>query len=69
MQFEKTLAELKKIVEKLENKSLSMDESLALYKEGLELSKACEKELADLKGKIEILNSEFEPVDGEEEDE
>ncbi len=66
MGLEKTIFELKKIVEKLEDQQLSMDESLALYKQGIELSQQCDVELAELKGKIEILNENFEPIDGGE---
>ena len=43
--FEKTLAELEKLVESLEQGDLSLDESLAGFKRGIELTRRCQSVL------------------------
>ena len=55
MKFEEGLKRLEKIVEELENGSLSLDESLEKYEEGIRLSKACSKKLEVARKKVEIL--------------
>ena len=55
MKFEDGLKRLEKIVEELENGSLSLDESLEKYEEGIKLSKACSKKLEVARKKVEIL--------------
>jgi exodeoxyribonuclease VII small subunit len=53
--FETQLKALEKIVERLENGELSLEESVQLFEEGLKLSTACKKELEAAEGKIQIL--------------
>jgi exodeoxyribonuclease VII small subunit len=55
MKFEEALKKLEKIVEELESGSLSLDESLDKYEEGIRLSKACSKKLEIARKKVEIL--------------
>jgi exodeoxyribonuclease VII small subunit len=55
MKFEDALKKLEKIVEELENGSLSLDEALEKYEEGIKLSKACSKKLEAARKKVEIL--------------
>lgn len=55
MKFEEGLKRLEKIVEELENGTLSLDESLEKYEEGIRLSKACSKKLEVARKKVEIL--------------
>ena len=55
MKFEEALKRLEKIVGELENGSLSLDESLEKYEEGIRLSKACSKKLEAARKKVEIL--------------
>ncbi len=55
MKFEDGLKRLEKIVQELENGSLSLDESLEKYEEGIRLSKACAKKLEVARKKVEIL--------------
>ena len=55
MKFEDALKRLEKIVEELENGSLSLDESLEKYEEGIKLSKTCSKKLEVARKKVEIL--------------
>ncbi len=63
MELEKMLEELKNITKKLEDNQLSLDESLKLYQQGLELCKNSQEELENLKLKIQLLNNQFEPID------
>jgi exodeoxyribonuclease VII small subunit len=55
IKFEDALKKLEKIVEDLEGGSLSLDESLEKYEEGIKLSKACAKKLELARKKVEIL--------------
>lgn len=43
--FEETLAELEKLVESLEQGRLSLDETLAGFKQGIELTRRCQSML------------------------
>jgi exodeoxyribonuclease VII small subunit len=45
--FEEALARLEEIVELLDDGNLPLDESLALFKEGTRLAKACRELLAE----------------------
>lgn len=47
--FEKNLQRLEEIVKLLESDKVSLDESIALYKEGIELSKLCHDKLEKAK--------------------
>jgi len=53
--FEKALAELEKIVEKMEEGGLSLNESLALFENGVKLARFLRGELDKAEKKIEIL--------------
>jgi exodeoxyribonuclease VII small subunit len=55
IKFEDALKKLEKIVEDLENGSLSLDGALEKYNEGIELSRLCTKKLDAAKKKVEIL--------------
>jgi exodeoxyribonuclease VII small subunit len=44
--FEQALARLEKIVDKLDDGNLPLDESIALFKEGTTLAKVCRDKLA-----------------------
>ena len=72
--FEKSLAELESIVEKMEAGESSLDESLALFEKGVQLAKFLREELGKAEKKVEILlkNSEGqvtgEPFDLPEEE-
>ena len=45
--FEEALARLEKIVDKLDDGNLPLDESIALFKEGTTLAKVCRDKLAE----------------------
>ena len=53
--FEKALAELEDIVDKLEKGGLALDESLALFEKGVKLARFLRGELGKAEKKIEIL--------------
>jgi exodeoxyribonuclease VII small subunit len=54
MSFEKDLSRLNEIVKQLEGSELSLEQSLDLYKEGVELSVKCKKSLEQAKLTVKI---------------
>ena len=56
--FERALDELEKLVERMEEGSLSLEESLKLYERGIELSKACQKALDAAEKRIRVLSEQ-----------
>lgn len=55
IKFEDALKKLERIVGELEDGSLSLDDALEKYEEGIKLSKLCAKRLELAKNKVEIL--------------
>jgi exodeoxyribonuclease VII small subunit len=55
LSFEAALARLESIVHKLETGGATLDESIALYSEGVSLRQLCETRLRDAQMKIEKL--------------
>lgn len=53
--FEKSLARLEEVVRKLENASISLDEAMKLFEEGVQLSRECQKQLEEAEARVEIL--------------
>jgi exodeoxyribonuclease VII small subunit len=53
--FEEALQELETIVQRLEDGNLSLDESLALFEDGIKLSRLCSQRLDEAEKKVEIL--------------
>jgi len=53
--FEENLKRLESIVDQLENKEAPLDQSLALFEEGVKLARACQMTLEQAKKKIEVL--------------
>lgn len=53
--FERSLAELEAIVERLEQGDLSLDESLKVFERGVELTRICQGALKQAEQKVEIL--------------
>ncbi len=53
--FEERLKRLEEIVDQLENKEAPLDDSLALFEEGVQLARQCQKTLEDAKKKVEVL--------------
>lgn len=62
--FEEKLARLSEIVERLEGKTMGLEESLKLYQEGKALSAELTKELEQAKLKIEELSEARESEKG-----
>lgn len=60
--FEEQITKLEDIVCKLEKGDISLDDSLALFEEGVKLTKACREQLDNAEKRVKIL------VNGEEED-
>lgn len=55
--FEEALARLEEIVDSMEEGELSLDETVKLYKEGVELSSLCSEKLSGAKQQISILST------------
>lgn len=53
--FEQALQQLEQIVQKLEKGELPLEESLALYEDGIRLSRLCHGKLEEAEGKIAML--------------
>ena len=53
--FEDRLAALETVVERLERGELSLDESVRLFEEGVQLSNACKSDLEKAEGRIQVL--------------
>ena len=49
--FEQAMKRLEEIVNALENGTVSLDDSLKLFEEGIKLSKYCENELKNIENK------------------
>tara|TARA_B100001248_G_scaffold22808_1_gene15144 strand:+ start:2388 stop:2591 length:204 start_codon:yes stop_codon:yes gene_type:complete len=56
--FESDLKKLQEILMDIESDKLSLEESIDKYKEGVELSKKCQKALDDAKQIIKVLDDE-----------
>tara|TARA_Y100001936_G_scaffold195403_1_gene195569 strand:- start:660 stop:863 length:204 start_codon:yes stop_codon:yes gene_type:complete len=56
--FESDLKKLQDILEDIESDKLSLEQSIEKYKEGVELSKKCQKALDDAKQIIKVLDNE-----------
>lgn len=60
--FEKNLARLEEITEKIKSKDISLEEALASFEEGISLAKGMEKEIDKIEGKIQILMNQPAPT-------
>ncbi len=61
LSFSEAMDKLNSIVEKLDDSTLPLEQSIALFEEGLSLSKQCQKELKQFENRINkiiIENSE-----------
>jgi exodeoxyribonuclease VII small subunit len=55
LKFEDCLTRLEQIVGQLEGGTLSLEDSLKVFEEGIQLARHCAKYLADAERRIEIL--------------
>lgn len=56
--FEEALSRLEEIVNELEDESISLEKSIQLYEEGIELSKLCTQTLEEAELRIEKVAAE-----------
>ncbi len=56
--FEVALKKLEEIVQKMEEGNLSLEQSMKLFEEGIELSRFCEKTLSEAQGAVEKMMSD-----------
>lgn len=60
MTLEKAFEELEVIIEKMQTKEVSLDDSFALYAEGTKLLKYCNEQLDMVEKKMLVLSEEGE---------
>ena len=53
--FETALAELESLVAAMENGSLPLEQSLAAYRRGVELTRVCQERLAQAEQQVKVL--------------
>ena len=56
--FEKALAELEKIVSRMESGELSLEQALATHKRGVELARFCQQRLEAAQQQVKMLEGE-----------
>ena len=56
--FEESLAELEQLVERMEQSTLPLEESLKLFERGVQLTRACQNALKEAEQKVQILQLE-----------
>ena len=59
--FEEALTELEKIVEKVEQGEIGLEESIEKYAQGMQLIKHCRDILDQAEKRIETINKEAQP--------
>ena len=67
--FEKSLARLEEIVERLDDGNLPLEQSLAFFKEGTKLARICRSLLADAEVQVKEALREVEAENGGDDDE
>ncbi len=68
--FEENLKRLEQIVDQLETKEAPLEQSLALFEEGIGLARFCQQKLEQAKKKVQILikeTGELKPFEGDNE--
>jgi len=65
--FEKVLTELESLVAKMEDGGLTLEQSLAAHKRGLELAKQCRERLETAQQQVRVLEGEvLKPLGNDE---
>jgi exodeoxyribonuclease VII small subunit len=59
LSFEQALAELEKIVSRMESGDLSLEQALAAHKRGLELARFCQQQLESAQQQVKVLEGEI----------
>jgi exodeoxyribonuclease VII small subunit len=68
LRFEEALARLEMIVQELEGKDLSLEDTLARYEEGSRLVRECAQRLGEAEQRIRSLSAAEESKTGSEDD-
>ncbi|AMA72521.1 MULTISPECIES: exodeoxyribonuclease VII small subunit [Aneurinibacillus] len=55
MSFEEAMKQLENVVQQLEAGEVPLERAIALFQEGMELSRLCSRKLEDVEQKIEML--------------
>ena len=58
LSFEKALAELERVVARMEGGNLSLEQALAAHKRGLELARFCQQRLEAAQQEVKVLEGE-----------
>lgn len=58
LSIEDTLKELETIIEKMEDRDSSLEDTFALYEAGMKMVKTCSEKIEKVEKKIEILSEE-----------
>jgi len=53
--FEDQMAELEKVVDRLEHGDLTLEENVTLFERGVQLSDACKAQLSSAESRIQVL--------------
>jgi exodeoxyribonuclease VII small subunit len=64
--FEERLERLEELAERIKVSDLPLEEAVAVFEEGVKLSKGLERDLDKIQGKVEILLGTTSDADGEE---
>lgn len=64
--FEERLERLEELADKIKEPDLPLEEAVAVFEEGVKLSKSLERDLDRIQGKVEILLGTKTDADGEE---
>ena len=56
LSFEQALARLEAILQKMDSGEILLDETMSLYKEGLELIEICQKYLNQAQGQLRVFD-------------
>ena len=62
--FEERLSRLEELAEKIREPDLPLEEAIAVFEEGVKLSKGLERDLSRIQGRVEILLNE--PTEAED---
>ena len=66
LNFEELMGKLEEITGKLENEKLSLDDSVKLFEEGMDISKKCNSKLEEAERKITMLINENNEIKEED---
>ena len=64
--FEERLERLEELAERIKEPELPLEEAMAVFEEGIKLSKGLERDLDKIQGKVEILLGTSSVDEGEE---